>query len=364
LHGSTDGSRNFQPHLYSSDADEVPAPQLQHPVQDMSGDADLGRPTLILARAHPPSRAWSPVTDDLLVAPDGGLKAAPFAVAGYLLPADPAFLVNALETAVALGWLIRRRCTGYCRRRRRHDDCGLRLVARHSTIDAILVVGAVPVNDGTGSATWPSNEPSCEASSTSFVVRSVATISPVSAFRPICNFRQARRVLVPCFSISTRRRHRASVPCCPPTDAPIQQHCRTAVGVPPRLAPPAQTGWTASGIGRRLMSGPIRPSVWRSARWNTARSVSVVRTASGECHGWPPQVRPRLGPPGGNRLERIYSLRDQVCGESMQSCGVHYAASATTSSPTAGRDPSRQPRSEALMVVRPELAIGRAGRRR
>jgi hypothetical protein len=26
------------------------------------------------------------------------------------------------------------------------------------------------------------------------------------------------------------------------------------------------------------MSEPIRPSVWRSARWNTARSVSAVRS--------------------------------------------------------------------------------------
>jgi hypothetical protein len=52
----------------------------------MNGDADLGRPMLILARAHPPSRARSPVTDDLLLAPDGGLNAAPFVVAGPILP--------------------------------------------------------------------------------------------------------------------------------------------------------------------------------------------------------------------------------------------------------------------------------------
>jgi hypothetical protein len=85
----------------------------------------------------------SPVTDDLLVTPDGGLNAAPFVVAGHLLSPDPAFLGNALEMAVALGWLTRRRCTGYRRRTRRHDDRGLRLVVRHSTIDAILVVGAI-----------------------------------------------------------------------------------------------------------------------------------------------------------------------------------------------------------------------------
>ena len=40
--------------------------ELQYPVQDMNDDADLDRPALILARTPP-------VTDDLLVAPDGSL---------------------------------------------------------------------------------------------------------------------------------------------------------------------------------------------------------------------------------------------------------------------------------------------------
>jgi hypothetical protein len=102
----------------------------------MNGDANLGRLTLIPARAQS-------ITDDLLAAPDGGLNAAPFVVAGHLLPPDPAFLGNALEMAVALGWLTRRRCTGYRRRTRRHDNRGLRLVVRHSTIDAILVLAAL-----------------------------------------------------------------------------------------------------------------------------------------------------------------------------------------------------------------------------
>jgi hypothetical protein len=99
------------PDLRSSDADGVRASELQHSVQDMNGDADLCRPTLTLVRAQS-------VANDLLVAPDGGLNAAPFVVASHLLPPDPAFLGNALEMAVALGRLARRCYTGYCRRTR------------------------------------------------------------------------------------------------------------------------------------------------------------------------------------------------------------------------------------------------------
>ena len=35
---------------------------------------------------------------------------------------------------------------------------------------------------------------------------------------------------------------------------------------------------------------PISPSVWRSARWNTALSVSAVRMARGEYQRCPPWV--------------------------------------------------------------------------
>ena len=38
------------------------------------------------------------------------------------------------------------------------------------------------------------------------------------------------------------------------------------------------------------MTEPIRPSVWRRARRNTARSVSAVRIAKDEYQGWPPGV--------------------------------------------------------------------------
>ncbi len=38
------------------------------------------------------------------------------------------------------------------------------------------------------------------------------------------------------------------------------------------------------------MMEPIRPSVWRNARRNTARKVSPVRMVSGEYQGCPPGV--------------------------------------------------------------------------
>jgi hypothetical protein len=124
------GSRNPQTHLRSSDADGVLASQLQHPVQDRNGDADLGRPTPILARAHPPSRARSPVTDDLHVAPDGGLEAAPFVIARHLLPPDPAVLGNPLEMA----WFkIRSFLVTLTRGNRRPCDCRLEGPVREAT---------------------------------------------------------------------------------------------------------------------------------------------------------------------------------------------------------------------------------------
>src|SRR3954453_1142801 len=77
------------------DADGNRASQLQHVVQDMDGDGNLGGTTLVLATAQP-------VSDHLLVAPDGSLNPATRIVVRHLLPADPAFLSNPLQMAVAL----------------------------------------------------------------------------------------------------------------------------------------------------------------------------------------------------------------------------------------------------------------------
>jgi hypothetical protein len=75
------GCKQPRPNLNSCDADGGRASKLQHPVQDPDSDDHLGRPTAVLARAYPPSRARSPVADHPLVAPDVGLDPAALVVA-------------------------------------------------------------------------------------------------------------------------------------------------------------------------------------------------------------------------------------------------------------------------------------------
>ena len=58
------------------------------------------------------------------------------------------------------------------------------------------------VNDVIGSLTWSSSATVRAASSTSFLVSSIVTISPLTASMPICNLRQDRRRDAPCFSTS------------------------------------------------------------------------------------------------------------------------------------------------------------------
>jgi hypothetical protein len=40
----------------------------------------------------------------------------------------------------------------------------------------------------------------------------------------------------------------------------------------------------------RPVMEPIKPSVWRKARRNTARKVNAVTMATGEYQGWPPRI--------------------------------------------------------------------------
>jgi hypothetical protein len=52
LHGSTGGWQQPRPHLNSCDADGDRASQFPHLVQDVDGDANLGAPPPIPARAQ------------------------------------------------------------------------------------------------------------------------------------------------------------------------------------------------------------------------------------------------------------------------------------------------------------------------
>src|SRR4051794_22082537 len=173
------------PRLRSGDADKFRASELQHAVQDRDGDVRLGGLTLVRARAQP-------VADHPLEAADCGLGQRPAVIAGGLLPAHAAALGNKLQMLIPL-------------RGRRLSGTMTRASGWHSATERETPSWSYapsPVNEATGPATWSSKGPTCEPSSTSLVVSSDATIRPVSASTPMWSFRQDRRTLVPCFSIS------------------------------------------------------------------------------------------------------------------------------------------------------------------
>src|SRR3954453_1357525 len=95
LHGSAHRLQYRRCRLTLCDADGDRASQVQHAVQGMDSDGNLSDTTLVLATAQP-------VANDLFVTPDGGLDSTPPVVAGFLLPAEPAFLGDTLQVAIAL----------------------------------------------------------------------------------------------------------------------------------------------------------------------------------------------------------------------------------------------------------------------
>ena len=74
LHGSAEWPQHSQSGPTSYDANGVWASQRQHAVQNMDGDANFCGATLVLAKTQP-------ITDDLLVASDGGLHASSLVIA-------------------------------------------------------------------------------------------------------------------------------------------------------------------------------------------------------------------------------------------------------------------------------------------
>src|SRR3954465_12927408 len=136
-----------------------------------------------------------------------------------------------------------------------------------------------------------SRGPTWEPSSASLSVSTEATIRPVSASVARCSILQARRRLVPCFSMShspgpQRRRPVLSTSRC--TGA-LPAFGRGTANVSARRL---RVEW--SGTGRLRSSScrtePISPSVWRSAKRNTARRVSAVVIARSEWGGCPPRL--------------------------------------------------------------------------
>jgi hypothetical protein len=147
--------------------------------------------------------------------------------------------------------------------------------------------------------TWSSKGPTWLLSSTSRPVTAAATIWPVSASTPRCNFRQDRRVLVLCFSISHSPALRSFGPVLSTSRCTGSAQLSAPALLPGRgrgtsrvAARRIRVVWSGMGRSRpsRRMREPISPSVWRSARRNTARSVRAVRMASAEYQGWPPRV--------------------------------------------------------------------------
>src|SRR5215216_4794215 len=155
------------------------------------------------------------------------------------------------------------------------------------------------MNEAIGPSTWSSKGPTWEPSSTSWVVSVAATIWPVSASLPRCNFRQDRRALVPCFSTShspgphsvrpVLSTSRCTGSAQSPAPALRLDRGRGTSSVTARRLRVVWSGLARSSP-RRCMPEPISPSVWRRAKRNTARSVRAVRMARGEYQGCPPRL--------------------------------------------------------------------------
>src|SRR3954468_17125811 len=83
------------PHCWSGDADGVRASKVEHSVEDLGGDGDLGGAGLVAVETQP-------VTDDLLPTRELALNAGSFVVAAVALPGHSPFPGDRLDVTVAL----------------------------------------------------------------------------------------------------------------------------------------------------------------------------------------------------------------------------------------------------------------------
>src|SRR3954471_19659760 len=102
LHGEGRGKGTPIPRCRSGDADGVRASKVEHSVEDLGGDGDLGGPGLVAVETQP-------VTDDLLPARELALNAGSFVIAAVALPSHSPFPGDRLDVAIALGGLGIRR---------------------------------------------------------------------------------------------------------------------------------------------------------------------------------------------------------------------------------------------------------------
>src|SRR4051794_34888923 len=131
-----DGRTDPHPRPSSRDADGLRAPELQHPVQDVDADGDLGRLAAVRAR---PER----VADHPLVTGHGRLGQRAAVVPRGFLPAQAAVLGDEPQVPVALRGRGLGRPAWHRALARRHDHRRLGVAFGDGVVHVLPVVGAV-----------------------------------------------------------------------------------------------------------------------------------------------------------------------------------------------------------------------------
>ena len=175
---------------------------------------------------------------------------------------------------------------------RRHDDRRLGVALGDRPVHVLAVVGAVAGERGDRVLHLVEQRPDPGAV-VGLAGRSAPRPRSGRCRRPRRGAASARPGASSCRASrpATRRARPASGPCCRPAGAAARrpERGRGTSSVAARRDRVVWSGTARSSPSRRRIE-PIRPSVWRRPRRNTARSVSAVRIARGEYQGCPPRV--------------------------------------------------------------------------
>ncbi len=136
VQGSGGWAQCPQPRLRSGDADVARASEIQHAVERVDCDRDLGRPALVRVRAQL-------IADDLLPSVHGGFDPGSPVVARRALPLHAPVPGNVLEMAVPLCRCGLGRVARHSVRARRDDNSRFGMTFGNPGVDAILVIRAV-----------------------------------------------------------------------------------------------------------------------------------------------------------------------------------------------------------------------------